>query len=412
MGTHLKQFTVLLFLIFTFNQAILAQNEIRIDMNDPIRIDAPELLNLNFDLSTGGLPVVDGLETFNVIRSDREHPENAEGLGYTYQHHPDIAVWHGRMYVGWNSCERDEDVWPSRELISSSVNGRDWTKPAEMFPQGISTALRMYFYLAPNGRMLIIAGLRKNHDKLNERTKGPLVVRELRNDHTLGDVFTLRAPSEPVPGQPNLYSLSRDNGFIKACRMLLADKVFLQQQDYGNLLDPAARMKWNDPANWTGDPALQKSAGSFGKALCFFTRKDGAIVGIGKGRWVTVSSDKGKTWSQPVQPMTLISGNGKVWCQKTSDGRYAIIYNPDLSRRWPLVIMTGDDGITFSGPKALHGDLPVQRYEGLNKNVGLSYHRGLSKWNNDGSWIDDNLWLVYSLNKEDINVIHIPLPKH
>ena len=28
----------------------------------------------------------------------------------------------------------------------------NWTPPAEVFPQGVSTALRMYFYHAPNGR--------------------------------------------------------------------------------------------------------------------------------------------------------------------------------------------------------------------------------------------------------------------
>ena len=30
---------------------------------EPLRIDAPELAKLNFDLSTGGLPVAPGLET-------------------------------------------------------------------------------------------------------------------------------------------------------------------------------------------------------------------------------------------------------------------------------------------------------------------------------------------------------------
>jgi hypothetical protein len=29
--------------------------------------------------------------------------------------------------------------------------------------------------------------------------------------------------------------------------------------------------------------------------------------------------------------------------------------------------------------------------------------------NNDGSWKDNALWLVYSLNKEEIRVIRIPI---
>jgi hypothetical protein len=376
---------------------------------EPIRIDAPELAKLNFDLSTGGLPVAPGLETYTVVRADQEHPETSDGRGWTYQHHPDLAAWHGRLYVGWNSCERDEDVWPSRELISSSADGRTWSKPEEMFPQDVSTPLRMYFFRAPNGRMLVIAGLRVNHEKLSERRKGPLVVRELRADHTLGDVFTLRPPAEAVTNPPPPFKQAKDRGFVKACKQLLADHLFLQQQDYGNLLDPKQRMKWNDPANWKGDAQLQKDAAEFGKAVCFFQRKDGAWVAVSKRRWVTVSRDGGRTWSQPVQPGTLITGMGKVWGQKTSDGRYALIYDTDPARRWPLAMLTSDDGITFRDPHALHGELPAKRYEGGGKSPGASYLRGLSQWNNDGSWKDDALWLVYSLNKEEIRVIRVPL---
>ena len=134
------------------------------------------------------------------------------------------------------------------------------------------------------------------------------------------------------------------------------------------------------------------------------------MVGIGKNRWVTISRDKGKTWSQPEKPETFISGMGKVWGQRIPDGRYVLVYNPDLSRRWPLAILTSNDGITFSDPYAIHDELPARRYAGLHKDAGASYHRGLSEWNNDGSFKDDALWLVYSLNKEDIRVVRIPVP--
>ena len=86
--------------------------------------------------------------------------EITDQKGWTYHHHVDMACWRGRLYVGWNSCERDEDVWPSRELYSASVDGMSWSDPQEMFPQGVSTPLRMYFFHATNGRMFMIAGLR------------------------------------------------------------------------------------------------------------------------------------------------------------------------------------------------------------------------------------------------------------
>lgn len=375
-----------------------------------LRIDAPELAHLNFNLSTGGLPVAPGLETYTVCRSDKDHPETADGLGWTYQHHPDLAGWHGRLYVGWNSCVRDEDVPPSRELISSSADGKTWSKPVEMFPQGVSMASRMYFFLAPNGRMLVIADAGVNRELKEKRENWGMVVRELRADHSSGDVFTLRVGGKVATNPPPMFTTSADKGFVEACRQLLADHVFLEQQDYGILLDPAERMKWNDPANWDGDKELKKTADKFGKAMCFFERKDGAIVGVCKFGWVTLSRDGGRTWTQPVQPPSLVTGMGKVWGQRIPDGRYILIYNPDPKRRWPLVMLTSDDGITFRDPHALHGDLPSRRYEGKSKNPGASYLRGLSKWNNDGSGKDDALWFVYSLNKEEIRVIRVPLP--
>lgn len=378
--------------------------------SDTLVIDAPELSQLNFSNSTGDLPVAPGLETYTVIRADKEHPEQADDRGWTYQHHPDLAAWHGRLYVGWNSCQQDEDVWPSRELISSSADGKTWSKPVEMFPQGISTPLRMYFFLAPNGHMLVIAGLRMDHEKLSEDKKGPLVVRELLADHTLGPVFTLRAPKQGPPRQPALFDTTTNRLFVEACRQLLADKVYLHQQDYGVLLDEPDRMKWFNLTNWVADSYELKAAEDFGKASCFFTRKDGTLVCVNKKRWVTFSHDGGATWKRPIRPPSLITGMGKVWGQPLPDGRYVLIYNPDPSRRWPLAMLTSDDGITFSHPYALHDALPPKRYEGKNKSPGASYHRGLSKWNDDGSWKKDGaLWMVYSLNKEEIRVIRVPV---
>jgi hypothetical protein len=278
-----------------------------------------------------------------------------------------------------------------------------------MFPQGISTALRMYFFHAPNGRMLVIAGLRRNENSVTERRKGGIVVRELKRDHSLGEVFTLRPHGNAGPNQPTLFTASSEKAFVEACQQLLSNHTFLQTQDYGVLLDQAQRMKWNDPESWGGDEELKKKAMDFGKAFCFFRRKDGALVGLAKKRWVTVSRDGGNTWSQPVQPASLVTNMGKVWGQETSDGRYVLIYNPDMERRWPLVMLTSNDGITFRDPYALHDALPAQRYKGKAKDLGASYHRGLSKWTNDGSWKDKALWLVYSLNKEEIRVIRVPL---
>ena len=132
---------------------------------DPLQIDGTEQQRLDPSLPDGGLPPVVGVQSFCVFRASRAVPELTDGKGWTYHHHVDMACWKGRLYVGWNSCEQDEDVWPSRELLSWSIDGSSWSPPVEMFPQGLSVCLRMYFYHSHNGRMLIIAGLRLDREK-------------------------------------------------------------------------------------------------------------------------------------------------------------------------------------------------------------------------------------------------------
>jgi hypothetical protein len=455
---------------------ILAMNSVlslakAADTDGPIRIDAPELAKIDFTRTDGGLEPVAGLKTVVIFRADKERPDLSDGRGWTYHHHPDLVCWKGRLYAAWSSCERDEDTGISRELYRTSADGEQWSPLAELFPPGVSTPLRMYFFHAPNGRMLAISGLRTDREKTDERTKGPLVVREIKADHTLGDVFTLRKPAEvtgvgeavalPPPdlqngtgvqlpsqrnnvqlpsqrnnvqlpsqrnnvqlpsqrnnvqlpsqqdNQPPMFDTAKDRDFVEACRQLLADHVFLEQQDYGVLLPPGERIKWHDPEAWTGDANVKKNATEFGRAMCFFRRADGALVAVGKKSWMSISHDNGQTWEQPVKSQSLVTGMGKVWGQRLRDDLYVLVYDPHVKIRFPLVLLTSRDGVTFSGPaRVIHGELPTTHYPGKNKSPGASYIRGLSTWSDDGSRGQDAIWLLYSVNKEEIWLSRVPL---
>ncbi len=369
---------------------------------DPIRIEGSEQQKLTGKFPDGGLPPVVGVENFEVFRACRDLAYATDGKGWTYNHHVDLACWKGRLYVAWENGQKDEDTYPAHEVISSSGDGVSWSVPREIFPVGLSNTLRMDFYLAKNGRMLLIAARRVVFERITDVTEGGVVVREMLGDGSMGPISTLIKSPEASKG-PAYFGESTDAGFRKACEQLLADHTFLEEQDGGALLGDGRMKPYEDAAS------------DFGKAFCFFHRPDGTLVGICKKGYVVTSKDEGITWDGPTQLQDFQAGTAKEWIQqipggKYTRGEYIWAHDPFPAERFPLVMMTGTDGVVFRNMRVVHGEVPRQRYEGLNKNIGPQYVRGLSVWNDDGSRSDNAIWLGYSVNKEDIWVSRIPLP--
>lgn len=372
-----------------------AVNPFTDDSDMPIVISGEEQEQLNMDLADGGLPPLPEVHNFQLLRVSRDRPDLAEGEGWTFAHHQDMAIWNGRLYAAWAMTPKDEDYPPYKLLYTSSVNGREWAPPRELFPTELSWALRFYFYRAANGRMLAFCSSR-NASRL------AMLVREITDDHQLGDIYTLIFPQE---GLPPSYTTSDDQGFVEACLDALANRPLLEQSDYGSFLEER-KMKWHDIT-----PPF-RGFYSFGKAFCFFHRADEKMVGISKMGFTTLSADGGETWSEPVLPPTLKTGAAKVWGQRTNDGKYILAYNPDDVKylRYPLVVVSGDDGQHFHNMRVVHGENPRMRYPGMFKDIGPQYTRGAAEWANDGSFDPEAVWLIYSLHKEDIWLARVPLP--
>lgn len=369
----------------------------------PIEVRGDEQRRLNLQLPDGGLKPVVGVQNIQVFRACRVKPELADQDGGTYNHQVDLAVWKGRMYAVW-AMGRAEEVEPEyRLLYATSTDGRHWSAPADLFPRPIAWYCRFYFYRGTNGRMLALCP----HKPTNPKTFFPknLLVREIAADHRLGKVFTLIDLDGSVPKGVADFKSAHDAKFIAACREAVEHGPLLEQQDLGTLLGDR-RMKWHD------DPQLNRVGyWKFGKALCSYHGQDGTLVGLCKMGYATLSDDNGRTWSRPVQPPSLVVGSGKVWGQRTADGRYVLAYNPERGKniRWPLVMVHGDDGSVYTDMRVIHGELPRIRYS--RESPGPQYVRGLAEWADDGTFADKQaLWLIYSVSKEDIWVSRIPLP--
>lgn len=354
-------------------------------------------VNTNAD---GGLRPALGVHNIQAYRANRTAPDHLDGLHHTYLHAPMLAYWRGRFYLDYLSAPIDEHEAPTPTSYTTSKNGIDWEAPRLLFPsyqvaEGTDTVThqRASFYVSPNDRLLATA-FHGIPPRPNDGTGIGRVVREIGADGTLGPIYFLRYNSHPGWRKENaahypFYTESEDAGFIEACQRLLANKLMTAQ--------------W-----WEEDRSEDGFYRAQGKALSWYRLRSGAVVGIWKSANTMISDDDGQTWIPTGKAENLPQNSSKYWAAGTSDGRYALVFNPTSRLRHPLAITTSDDGQQFTDLLAVHGELPVQRFPGKYKNMGPQYVRGILEEN--GKPPDGNLWLAYSVNKEDIWVSKVPVP--
>jgi len=371
-----------------------------------------------------------GVHNFEVIRCNRTHPElvtekvpyypdaGFENIGFTYNHQPTICYWHGRFWVIYESGPVHEHQEPCYALITWSEDGRNWHKPQTVFPaekfrnrkednkvQYSLSHQRMNWYVASDGR-LIACGFHGMPDTPNDGRGVGRVVREIRGPGEYGPIYWVRYnkyqgySKDNSPHYP-YYKEAPDKGFVKAIDELLANKLVVQQ--------------WyeEDQDATGGFFSYVPSRTRYGKAFAWYNLPDGRIVGMWKWKKMVVA-DK---WlpghiSRQGQGKDIYYGGAKIWGQRTSDGRYALVYNPVRNTTWrhPLSVTTSDDGMNFDTYFLnVHGETPLMRFGGGNKDGGgAQYVRGIIPGN--GTPPDGAMWLTYSSNKEDIWVARVPVP--
>ncbi len=369
----------------------------------------------NPDYHHGQLSPAVGAHNIQIMRANRQFPELADNFGWTYNHASMIAYWNGKFYVSYLSNPVNEHGQPGQTLLVTSPDGYRWERPQVIFPQyevpvgttynkdkktefvtGAVMHQRMGFYVSKSNRLLMLGfyGICPTQkDKPFDENGIGRVVREQKADGTLGDIYFIhynQGWNEKNTRYP-FYTKSKDKGFVEACNALLNDKLATQQ--------------WVEEAN-ENDPIISLKGGE-NKAWSIYHLPDGRALGVCKHSRYGITADEGKTWGPLKLGTNIVTWNAKVWGQRTSDGRYAMVYNPSLYR-WPLAVMTGDDGLTFDNLLTVHNEISTRRYEGAYKSFGPQYIRGIAEGN--GTPADGKMWLTYSVNKEDIWVASVPMP--
>ena len=402
-GLRFIRFSLVLF----FSGISLAGTAQTGTINEPIRYIGGVSADPN--LHEGRLRYAIGTESRQTMRANRTHPEWSEGYGWTYNHAANLCYWNNQFYQQYLSNPADEHIAPGQTLITKSADGRHWAKPEVVFPPyippsgvkipegytGYMMHQRMGFYVAPDGRLLVLAFYGHTEDPFENGGIGR-VVREVYKDGTFGPIFFIRYTSHANWNETNtsypFYTKSSDKGFVNACKSLLSDKL--------------KTMQW-----WDEDHGLDGfySITEAGEAFNYYHRKDGKVVGLWK-RSLCALSDDGVHFSKPVKSPTLEMPGGKMWGQATSDGRYALCYNPVETDeyRYPLIITTSDDGILFDNMLLVMGEVPPRRFMGRWKDFGPCYMRGIIEGN--GNPPGNDMWLAYSMNKEDMWISRISVP--
>lgn len=395
----------------------------KINYNEPIKYIGKEEININ--RHDGQLRPAVGVNNIQVLRSNREHPEEAEGTGWTYNHAPMLAYHNNKFYLEYLSTPVDEHRPPGHTLLTISNDGLQWSTPEIIFPQypipdglfkydgnqlpdGSFAVMhqRMGFYEAPNGKLLVLGnyGICPTINQVPfDRFSIGRVVREIYPDDSLGPIYFIRYNVNTIWNESNtnypLYTCSEDPAFVEACNMLLANPLVTQQwaEEQGDA-DEYITVK-------------SKDGGAFyNKAFCWYKLDDGSVVGLWKWMKSAISHDEGKTWSDVALVPTIKHAGSKIWGQRTPDGSYALVYNPHTNNlcRWPLAVVTSNDGLTFDNMLCVIGDVSPMRYFGAFKEYGFNYVRGIE--NKEGQGPDDAVYVVYSMNKEDIWLSRIPTP--
>ncbi|WP_396624119.1 hypothetical protein [Luteitalea sp.] len=374
---------------------------------EPIRVVEARI---DPDRHDGGLPLVAGAEHIQVMRANRTRPQEADGWGWTYSHAPFLAHWNGRFYLQYLSNPFGEHLAPGQTFITTSTDGRRWSRPEPVFPvyhlrpgpiSGHESGMammhqRMGFYVAPNGRLLVVGHYGHAPNPMGATGIGR-VVREAHRDGTYGQIHFVRYNALAGRTEANtprfpFYARSTDAGFVEACAALLADKL--------------VTLQWREEDR--ADDGFFAVSGPVLQAPSIFHRLDGTAVALWKHAWTALSTDEGRSWSTPVQVPSLVTGGAKTWGQRTADGRFAMVYNPAERGRWPLAVAPSEDGITFGPLLLLNGEVPPRRFVGRAKDFGLQYVRGIAEGN--GRPPGHDLWVTYSSNKEDIWISRVPLP--
>jgi hypothetical protein len=344
--------------------------------------------------------IPEGWGQFKGIPTSRSVIYRGDEQSWAYSHHQTVTKFKDKYVAAWSNGFLHEDYIGQEVHYASSDDGQSWSEPSILVSTPVESKLVRNnggFY-ASDDALYCYVGVGKDYG----REVSPPGMQTIKDQHIRLDVYKTTdlenwTCSENICPDIYLFEGPRltPGGKLMCCGFALTD-------DHGMVLiwddatDPAAPPRVVDIApSPDGVFPIQGTWYQTDDGRIWMYQRDSTMSGYLALTW---SDDEGETWSDLLRtnfPNTF----SRAYAGRLNDGRCYIVgnnYNRFLDREH-LLIALSDDGYTFDRQYTVIEGQTTRRINGRHKEDGFHYPSCCTD--------DDKLIIIYSVNKEDIEVI-------
>lgn len=345
-----------------------------------------------------GLPHLSDVETYTLYYATKKTG--------AYNHHSYITFFKGAFFTIWSNGKKDEDAPGQRVYGSRSTDGgKTWTRFTIVFPPADHVAPASD--AGPKRRILTADGFAVVNNTLyavaavthpGQHGMGR-VARSLGPGGFLGPIFWLRRhPPMPITGFP-AYPTEGDARFTEIANEInryLADPMHLPTWDFWH--KSTRRLALDGHLLCEPTYAWRLPGGDLARIW-----RD---LGGSHREYISYRLVHGRHWSYP-EKTNWPDANSRSSAGNLPNGTAYVVNNPrpgnvnGFSARDPLVISLANSGVIFKRAAIIRVSGPPRRFAGRWKNRGFQYPSSVV--------VGKNLWVMYSVNKEDVQVSKIPI---
>ncbi len=341
---------------------------------------------------------------------------------WTYSHHSHIVRFQDRFHVMYSNGWIDEDDVGQRVMLSTSSDFVSWSEPQPL----VDTRMGEHFGLTftAGGWHIhgdtLVAYIGEYEYDLPSGSRKPDHIQETPHKNTKTWALTSK-DGEHWDGPHHVLDRFVPNHApvrLASGRLLMCGGMMFPYTD-----DPSGLSGWTPAGVYPRQmpkPYVDDSVG-FREAAPYFETEhpvlcEGSFVQLDDGSitmllrsstdrlWYSRSVDEGETWSTPA-PSDFTDSVAKFHLGRLPDGRFYYVGNPSTQREYRtlLVLSLSTDGEDWTDSYILRNEATAPVFDGIYKDSGYQYPHSMV--------LDEHLYVVYSVNKEDVGALRVPLAR-